>query len=74
MILIGKYVVYREHTMGILYPDNWLDIHCAHVTKGATFQVHPEPTIVNVSELRLATEKDFDDYRISFVESWICSK
>lgn len=64
-----KLVVVNENTLGYILPETpeTLGVLHASILKGALFCVHPEPKhISSLDKVRLATEKDFDDYRMSF--------
>lgn len=64
-----KLVVYREHMLGYIRPEapNTLCILHASVLRGACFSLskHSERLIPSDWEyIRLASEKDFEDYRV----------
>ena len=67
-----KLVVADEHTLGYITPNsNIVGILHASVLKGATSScplssLNPMPAYM-FKKIRLATEKDFDDFRVSFV-------
>lgn len=64
-----KLVVVNENTLGYIEPEfpKILNILRAMVTKGATFRIFDEPIPIMESDvIRLASEKDFEEYRVSF--------
>lgn len=64
-----KLVVADGHTLGYIDPrlPDTLQILHASILRGATFQVLPESTYVKGRDIRLATPKDFEDFRVSMV-------
>ena len=64
-----KLVVINEHTLGYIQPET-PTMYCtfrASLLKGATFEMNPGPkSILPSDNVRLATPKDFADYRVSF--------
>lgn len=61
-----RLVVTDEHTLGYITPNsNIVGILHASVLKGAATS-NPTPTYM-FKKIRLATAKDFDDFRVSFV-------
>lgn len=64
-----KLVVINENTLGYITPEqpyNYSTLH-ASILRGAIFELHPGPKLINKSDnIRLASEKDFEDYRYSF--------
>lgn len=68
-----KLVVFKEHTLGYILPElpDYVQILHASILKGATFRMHPDSDVVNKhSDVRLATEKDFDEFRCQFSEAY----
>lgn len=64
-----KLVVIGEHTLGYILPNSTMaGVLHASILKGATFTVHNEPLqLPRYNEtVRLATPKDFDEFRVSF--------
>lgn len=62
------YAVYMEHTLGYLFAGSqgqpYLGILHASVLRGSTFNWLGGPLCVNMSNVRKATAKDFEDYRV----------
>ena len=66
-----KLVVIDEHTLGYLIPNsNYAGVLRASILKGAPSTCSPlsamNPILVIFAKVRLASEKDFDDFRVSF--------
>ena len=65
-----KLVVYKEHTLGYILPElpNSVQILHSSPLKGAnsTTNLHDNYHINNLNEIRLASEKDFDDFNVDF--------
>ncbi|MEI6752363.1 MAG: hypothetical protein WCK78_04275 [Paludibacter sp.] len=64
-----KLVVVNENTLGYILPETPETLGVLHssILRGAVFEVHPEPKhIISLDKVRLATEKDFENYRVSF--------
>jgi len=65
-----KLVVVNENTLGYIdprQPDTYGILH-ASIFRGATFELYPTPKhISSLDKIRLASKKDFADYRCSFV-------
>lgn len=65
-----KLVVYKEHTLGYILPElpNSVQILQSSPLKGAigTTNLQGNYHINNLSEIRLAGEKDFDDFNVDF--------
>lgn len=65
-----KLVVADEHTLGYVIPNSeMVGVLHASILKGATWccpaSIEPKP-IGMFKNIRLASEKDFDDFRVSF--------
>lgn len=63
-----KTVVFREHTLGVVYPND-LQILRASILRGSPFDpvgLAPFDPILNHGEYRPATEQDFADYGVAF--------
>lgn len=61
------YVVYRENTLGYLFSlngRNYLGILHASILKGSTFNWLNGPVLADMSNVRRATAKDFEEYRV----------
>jgi hypothetical protein len=59
-------VVFKEHTLGLLYEGGVIGPLRASVLKGATFSVHESPFFANEADFRQATKQDFIDFRVSW--------
>lgn len=67
-------VVFNEHTLGILYADNALQILHASILRGAvTYGILNGTIHVTEQSIRRATLQDFDDYRVSYHPSYLLS-
>lgn len=64
-----KLIVYNEYCLGYILPEypNMVCTLADSVLKGAPFRVINEPYQITKSDkIRLASEKDFEDFRVSF--------
>ena len=65
-----KLVVVDEHTLGYIDPEqpDYAGVLHASILKGATFCVPAsiEPILIKHKKVRLASAKDFNDFRVSF--------
>ena len=63
-----KLVVIDNHTLACIFPDSKsADILHASVLRGAVCASQAiEPTYYEGRDVKLASEKDFDDFRVSF--------
>lgn len=62
-----KLVVVDEHTLGYIYPnDNKVAILHTSILKGSPYSDRSTIYISNHKNIRLASEKDFDDFRCMF--------
>jgi hypothetical protein len=63
-----KLVVIDEHTLGYINPllPEYAGVLRSLVAKGANFSVHNDPIHLGGNTIRLATAKDFDEYRVLF--------
>ncbi|MDH6311059.1 hypothetical protein M2451_003897 [Dysgonomonas sp. PFB1-18] len=62
-------VVCNENTLGYILPydPTTLNILHASILKGATFNIGKSQTTISISDIvRLASEKDFNDFRVDF--------
>lgn len=66
-----KLVVFKEHTFGYIHlelPDYVQVLHSS-ILEGATFDLYPDSKLINdKSNVRLATEKDFEEFRIDSMQ------
>lgn len=65
-----KAYVHNETTLGILYPDNIMSVLSGKPQFGGK-QFPDEPFNVSPEEIRPATEKDFDYFRVEFHPDYI---
>ena len=64
-----KLVVLNEHTLGYIMPElpNWVQVLHSSILKGAPFEMWPSSKyICSPDKVRLASEKDFNSFRVSF--------
>jgi len=64
-----KLVVFNEHTLGYIIPEipNYIQPLRASILKGAPFEtIETSKCIAKSDKIRLASAKDFDDFRCSF--------
>jgi hypothetical protein len=63
-----KLVVVNEHTLAFITPElpTFGQILHASILKGATFCLHPDRIYTDGASVRLASEKDFNDFRVCF--------
>jgi len=65
-----KLVVFNEHTLGYISPElpQYVQPLRASILKGAPFETHETSKYISKADnIRLASAKDFDDFRCSFV-------
>ncbi len=65
-----KLVVFNEHTLGYITPEfpQYIQPLRASILKGAPFETVETPKCISKADkIRLASAKDFDDFRCSFV-------
>jgi hypothetical protein len=60
---VGQAVVYREHTLGVMVSSGVMQVLNSSVLKGAPF-FHDDLLYVSDDDVRGATTKDFDTYRV----------
>lgn len=62
-------IVLDEHTLGVVYPNNRLQILHASILRGSPHPIdgviHFDP-VLHAGRFRAATEQDFKDYRVQF--------
>lgn len=64
-----KLVVFNEHTIGYIMPElpEYIQPLHASILKGAPFETYPSSKLISKNDkVRLASEKDFSDFRCSF--------
>lgn len=64
-----KLIVYNEHTLGFIDPDypHLMQPLRASVFKGAPWETFPSSKYISkMDKIRLASEKDFEDYMCVF--------
>ncbi|MDR1091168.1 MAG: hypothetical protein LBL79_08850, partial [Prevotella sp.] len=62
-------VVLNEHTLGYILPELPDSVQVLHLSilKGAPFELYPDSKMISSNDkVRLASEQDFDDFRVSF--------
>ncbi len=62
---MGRAVVYREHTLGVMVDRRILQILASSVLRGAPF-FQDDWLFVSDDEVRTATVEDFDIYRVMY--------
>jgi hypothetical protein len=67
-----KLVVYQEHTLGYITPElpNYVQILHSSVLRGSPKKSDNFGSFMADGSVRLATEKDFDDYRCYFSDRY----
>jgi hypothetical protein len=61
-----RLIVADEHTLGYIMPNSTMvGVLHASILRGATSSESPKP-IYMFEKIRLASEKDFNDFRVSF--------
>jgi hypothetical protein len=63
-----KIIVLDEHTLGLIKPfSNYVEILHTSILRGSHYNQF-NPILINPNHvIRLASEKDFDEYRVSMV-------
>lgn len=65
-----KLVVFNNHTLGYIQPElpNYVNVLRASILRGAPCNdFHPDSKVIgSKDEIRLASEKDFDSFNVSF--------
>lgn len=64
-----RLVVVDEHTLGYIQPETPRTYGVLHasILKGAAFELYPSSKMISpLNKIRLATEKDFKEFRVSF--------
>lgn len=64
-----KLVVLNEHTLGYILPvlPNYVQVLHASLLKGAPFELNPSNKLIGkLDKVRLASAKDFENYRCCF--------
>jgi hypothetical protein len=64
-----KLVVFNEHTLGYIVPElpKYMFPIRASILKGATFETSDSSKLISSNDkVRLASEQDFDDFRVCF--------
>ncbi len=61
-------VVLDNHTLGLINPgSDHVDVLHSSILKGAPFELFPSGKLISMYKTkRLASEKDFDEFRVSF--------
>jgi hypothetical protein len=67
-----KLVVVDEHTLGYILPESpdYLGILHTSILKGSTLNSFSGSVCIKNRNVRLASEKDFDDFRVSFSSAY----
>ena len=63
-----KLCVFNEHTLGYIIPEQPYRVHILHtsILRGSYLNGHSSVIYVNDGTVRLASKKDFDDFRVCF--------
>jgi hypothetical protein len=64
-----KLIVMNEHTLGYILPETPKYISILHTSllKGSTFNAQSGPIYIGSQDtIRLASDKDFEEYRVCF--------
>lgn len=65
-----KLVVYKNHSLGYIFPERSKEVQILHanVLKGAPFGLEGSSAMIfNDDDVRLASAKDFDEYKVQFL-------
>jgi hypothetical protein len=63
-----KLVVLEEHTLGYITEllPNYVSVLSGSVLRGSPYSIMNNCALIGNKKVRLATEKDFDDFRVNF--------
>ncbi len=68
-----RLVVFNEHTLGYILPElpDRVQVFHSSILKGAPFELYPDSKVISsLDKVRLASEQDFDNFRVSFSDGY----
>lgn len=68
-------VIYKEHTLGLLWGDGSIEVLHSSILKGAPFSLHPDIiSSFTCKEVRAATIEDFKEFRVCHHEAYLLNQ